>query len=79
MKIDTDTITITRKELKDAMLDVTSAMADDYMEKGNGSSMGGLALIAMGASLAARLDTKLFDAEDEVEKPEKPELKFGDE
>lgn len=79
MKIDTDTITITSKELKDAMFEVVSTVADDFTEKNPGHPMGALACITLGALIAAKLDTKLFGTEDEAEKPEMPELKFGDE
>lgn len=80
MKIDTDTVTITKKELKDAMFEVSVEMSTEFMKETGGSPMGGLAVISMVASLARRLCDKFFGAEeDEEEKPETPQVKFGDE
>ncbi len=82
MKIDTDTITITKTELKDAILKVCVDMADDYMTDVKGSPMGGLAVMAMGAGIVGRLEKKLFGEpgeEDKPEEPQRPQLKFGDE
>ena len=82
MKIDTDTITITRTELKDTVLKVCVDMADEYVNDPKGDPLGGLAIMAMGSVLAGRLEEKLFgesSEEDKPEEPQKPQVKFGDE
>ncbi len=58
MTVTNDTVTITRSELKDLMRRIAIDNAKEIEAEGGVS---GLAIIAIGARLAADFDTRVFD------------------